>query len=84
MTINFWVKGLWINNRDIIRNYQGGSLRLRYWKWRVCDGRVTRIDNVNGIKGPLDTVVGGGGFLKFCKTEQRLGVVIRRFAQSRD
>ena len=84
MTIISKIIRLGINNRHIIRNNKGRAFNLGKGRRRICYRRVTGIDNVNVIKGPLDTAIGEAveGFLKFCKTEQRLGVVSERFAEN--
>ena len=85
MTIISRIIRLRVNNRHIIRNNKGWTFNLGRGRRRISYRRVTGIDNVNVIKGSLDAAMGEAleGFLKFCKTEQGLGVVSERFAEKK-
>ena len=85
MTIISRIIRLRVNNRHIIRNNKGWTFNLGGGRRRISYRRVTGIDNVNVIKGSLDAAMGEAleGFLKFCKTEQGLGVVSERFAEKK-
>ena len=85
MTIISRIIRLRVNNRHIIRNNKAWPFNLGRGRRRISYRRVTGIDNVNVIKGPLDAAMGEAveGFLKFCKTEQGLGVVSERFAEKK-